>query len=187
MSSKYRGAFLNILTCFSNKRKASNASLCRTTGPILSDCGHTDKEPSLRISKQSFDADSSLLDKCVKKNTYSNSKNHLSVPNKNGTAILVNDEHYRSRSDMNNMSFVRISPEGKIDDVIEEDECLSPERNLANSANSQNHNNSKITKVGLVINSAGKNHCVENVVELQNGISPCSDNVGQKLSCESQV
>lgn len=187
MSSKYRGAFLNILTCNSNKRKASNGSLFRTTVNMCSDAGHADKEPSLRISKQSFEADSSILQKHLKSpnNSYSRN-NHLTVPDKSIVTDLTKDEHYRSKKDVNNMSFIRISPEGKLDDVLETDGCVSPvEMSTCEIASkNQNYNNSKGPKKDLVVNASGKINCMENSADFKSGIS---SGAGHEIDCESTV
>ena len=186
MSSKYRGAFLNILTCNSNKRKASNGSLFRTNANICSDAGHTDKEPSLRISKQSFEADSSIIEKHFKSPTNSYSKNyHLSVPENDRTTDLSKDEHYRSKKDVHNMSFIRISPDGKLDDVLETDGCISPDEMSAsrNVKGNQSFNKFKGHKKNLVVNATGKLNFMENSVDLKNK----STGAGHELDCESNV
>lgn len=187
MSSKYRGAFLNILTCNSNKRKASNGSLFRTTVNMCSDAGHAEKEPSLRISKQSFEADSSMLEKHIKSsNNYYTRNNHLSVPDKNIATDLAKDEHYRSKKDVNNMSFIRISPDGKLDDIMETDSNVSPVEMSAYDIIPKNHNfnNSKGPKKDLVVNVSGKINCMENSGDFKSGIS---SGAGHEIDFESSV
>lgn len=187
MSSKYRGAFLNILTCNSNNRKASNGSLFRTTVNMCSDAGHAEKEPSLRISKQSFEADSSMLEKHFKspKNSYRRN-NHLSVPEKSISTDLAKDEHYRNKKDVNSMSFIRISPDGKLDDVMEIDGSVSPVEMSSCEIVLKNHNfnNSKGFKKDLVVNASGKINCTENSVVFKSDIS---SGAGREIDCESTV
>lgn len=187
MSSKYRGAFLNILTCNSNNRKASNGSLFRTTVNICSDAGHAEKEPSLRISKQSFEADSSMLEKHFKSpnNSYTRN-NHLSVPEKNTATDLAKDEHYRNKKDVNNMSFIRISPDGKLDDVMEIDDSVDSVEMSACEIVPKNHNfnNFKGPKKDLVVNASGRMNYMENSAGFKSGKS---SGAGREIDYESSV
>lgn len=188
MSSKYRGAFLNILTCFSSKRKASNVSLSRTTANVCSDAGHTDKEPSLRISKQSFDADSTATNIHSKKCYYNNSKNHLLVPEASRDMISNNEQHYRSR-DVNSVSFVRISPEGRLDDVLEQDGCLDDKDHChfhRNATNNTSENND-LEKKNLIVCMSEKNNKADGLVEFKNCLSLNNDRSSGKCANESVV
>lgn len=185
MSSKYRGAFLNILTCFSKERKFSTVSISRTC-----DTGHMEKEPSLRISKQSFEADSSLLEYRSKKCPHRNSKNHLTVPEKHRTALLIVDDSKKNKICVNDVSFVKISPEGKLDDALEMDGCAGTEQNNRDELRMNSYYNSNneepINERNLIVTMTRDNY--KNYVdELNNHYPKESDRRNHNVSDETVV